>query len=116
MRAPPKRPRLHWLGRLLGVWGLDRAYLHRFGRGRGDECFITAMVFTKLGTIVFIGPILDDPDYLINVSANENRVLIHGKWSRGRDELQQPVMGQTRTVGTDHFLSLCINHYRSYFK
>ena len=38
--------------------------------------FITATVFTILGTIVFIGPILDDPDYLINVSANENRVLI----------------------------------------
>ncbi len=38
--------------------------------------FIAATVFSILGTLVFIGPILDDPDYLIKVSANENQVLI----------------------------------------
>ena len=35
--------------------------------------FIAATVFSILGTLVFIGPILDDPDYLTNVSANENQ-------------------------------------------
>ena len=38
--------------------------------------FITATVMSILGTLVFIGPILDDPDYLVSASANENRVLI----------------------------------------
>ncbi len=38
--------------------------------------FIAATVFTILGTIIFIKPILDDPNYLINVSANENLLLI----------------------------------------
>ena len=38
--------------------------------------FITATVMPILGTVVLIGPILDDADYLVNVSANENQVLI----------------------------------------
>jgi len=37
--------------------------------------FITATVAHILAGL-FIKPILDDPDYLINVSANENRVLL----------------------------------------
>ena len=37
--------------------------------------FIAATVFSILGGVL-IGPILDDPDYLINVSASENQVLI----------------------------------------
>jgi len=37
--------------------------------------FITATV-TALLSFGFIGPILDDPDYLINVSANKNQMLI----------------------------------------
>ena len=38
--------------------------------------FIAATVVSILGTLVFLGPVLDDPDYLIKVSANENQVLI----------------------------------------
>ena len=38
--------------------------------------FITATVAAVLGTVVFIGPILNAPDYLTNISANENRLLI----------------------------------------
>ena len=38
--------------------------------------FISATVFSILGTGVFIEPILDDPDYLLKASANENQVLI----------------------------------------
>ncbi len=38
--------------------------------------FITATVAPILGTLVFLGPILDDPDYFIRISGNENRVLI----------------------------------------
>ena len=38
--------------------------------------FITATVSAVLGTVVFIGPILNAPDYLTNISANENRLLI----------------------------------------
>jgi len=38
--------------------------------------FIAATVVSILGTLVFLGPALDDPDYLIKVSANENQVLI----------------------------------------
>ena len=38
--------------------------------------FITATVFSILGTLVFIGPILDVSDYLTNVYANENQVLV----------------------------------------
>ena len=38
--------------------------------------FIAATVFSILGTLVFIGPILDGSDYLTNVYANENQVLI----------------------------------------
>ncbi|MCH8062495.1 MAG: DUF4386 domain-containing protein [Chloroflexi bacterium] len=38
--------------------------------------FIAATVMSILGTLVFIGPILDDPDYLTNVSAKENQLLI----------------------------------------
>ena len=38
--------------------------------------FIGATVFSILGTVVFIRSILDDPDYLIKMSANENQVLI----------------------------------------
>lgn len=38
--------------------------------------FIAATVFSILGTLVFIGPILDGSDYLIKISANENQVLI----------------------------------------
>ena len=37
--------------------------------------FITATVAAVLGTLVFIGPILNAPDYLTNVSANENQLL-----------------------------------------
>lgn len=37
--------------------------------------FIAATVFSILGGL-FIGPTLDDPDYLVKVSANENQVLI----------------------------------------
>ena len=37
--------------------------------------FITATV-TAILSRVFIGPVLDAPDYLINVSANENQMLI----------------------------------------
>ena len=38
--------------------------------------FITATAMTILGTVVLIGPILDGPDYLLNVSANKNRVVM----------------------------------------
>ena len=38
--------------------------------------FITATVAAVLGTVVFIGPILNAPDYLTNIAANENRLLI----------------------------------------
>jgi len=38
--------------------------------------FIVATVFSILGTLVYIGPILDDSDYLTNVYANENQVLV----------------------------------------
>jgi hypothetical protein len=38
--------------------------------------FIAATVATILREGVFLGPILDAPDYLINVSANENQVII----------------------------------------
>lgn len=37
--------------------------------------FIAATVFSILGGL-FIGPTLDDPDYLVKVSANENQVLL----------------------------------------
>jgi len=37
--------------------------------------FLTAMV-TGMVSAVFLGSILNAPDYLINVSANENQVLI----------------------------------------
>ncbi len=39
------------------------------------QLFIAATVFSILGGL-FIGPTLDDPDYLVKVSANENQVLI----------------------------------------
>ena len=38
--------------------------------------FITATVTAILGALVLTAPILDDPDYLISVSANENQFLI----------------------------------------
>ena len=38
--------------------------------------FITATVTAILGALVLTAPILDDPDYLNNASANENRVAI----------------------------------------
>ena len=38
--------------------------------------FIAATVVSILGTLIFLGPPLDDPDYLVNVSANENQVVI----------------------------------------
>ena len=38
--------------------------------------FITATVASILGYFVLLEPILDAPDYLVNVSANENQVLI----------------------------------------
>lgn len=38
--------------------------------------FIAATVTAILGLFVFIGPVLDDADYLTNVSANENQVVI----------------------------------------
>jgi len=37
--------------------------------------FITATVSAVVSGLL-TGPVLDDPDYLINVSANENQVLI----------------------------------------
>ena len=42
--------------------------------------FITATV-TAILSLVFIGPILDAPDYLINVSTNENQ-MFH-RWVKG---------------------------------
>jgi hypothetical protein len=38
--------------------------------------FITATVAGILSEFLFLGPILNSPDYLINVSANENQVII----------------------------------------
>lgn len=38
--------------------------------------FIAATVFSILGTGVFIGPVLDDSDFLIKASANENQLLV----------------------------------------
>ena len=38
--------------------------------------FIAATVTGALGLLVFIQPVLDDSDYLVQISVNENRVLI----------------------------------------
>jgi len=38
--------------------------------------FIIATVINVLGIIGFINPVLDAPDYLLNISANENRMII----------------------------------------
>ena len=38
--------------------------------------FITATVTSILGTFGLLEPILDAPDYLVNISANENQMLI----------------------------------------
>ncbi|MCX7037562.1 MAG: DUF4386 domain-containing protein, partial [Spirochaetes bacterium] len=40
--------------------------------------FIIATVIGVLGNVVFLDPILDAPDYLIQISANENRVILGG--------------------------------------
>ena len=38
--------------------------------------FITATVTSILGTFGLLEPILDAPDYLVNISASENQMLI----------------------------------------
>jgi hypothetical protein len=40
--------------------------------------FIIATVVGILGNVIFLTPILDAPDYLIKISANENQVIIGG--------------------------------------
>ncbi len=40
--------------------------------------FIIATVINVLGNVIFLKPILDAPDYLIQISANENHVIIGG--------------------------------------
>ena len=37
--------------------------------------FLTLMVTYTLGAVVFIQPVLDDPDYLVIISANKNRII-----------------------------------------
>ena len=40
--------------------------------------FIIATVIGVLGKVVFVDPVLDAPDYLIKISANENQVILGG--------------------------------------
>ena len=40
--------------------------------------FIVATVINVLGNVVFLNPVLDAPDYLVRMSANENHVILGG--------------------------------------
>ncbi|MBE3038940.1 MAG: DUF4386 domain-containing protein, partial [Chloroflexi bacterium] len=40
--------------------------------------FIIATVINVLGNVIFLNPVLDAPDYLIKMSANENQVILGG--------------------------------------
>ena len=40
--------------------------------------FIVATVIGVLGNVVFLNPVLDAPDYLVRMSANENHVILGG--------------------------------------